>query len=429
MVCDVSAEAVAPLRRSRGAPRGVARPRSVRAARSCRSWCATTTRSARSSRARRHPGRRRAGHGRRHPLHDPGRDRRASWRPSWRRAGVAVVDAPVSGGVVGRPRGHAGRDGRRRRRRASIAAGEAFELLVGPHRPHGPGRRRHPGQARPQPAPLRGVHRRRRGAAPGRGRRRQTCARLGRGHPATPTSITGGPSIVFLRPTPRRWPPTTRSYGALSHAVVLGEKDLALALELGRELGVDLPMAALARDHLAAALGVPPTDDRTTITTIRRSRPGGRPVTDEKRQLGLETMAQGLRLGRGGRRARRLLRLHRRPPLRRDLDPRGAVVPRPAPAAARPGRRVRASTTCIGAPGAGGARQRRARRPTSCARSSSSSPTTPVGPRAPSSTPRSRRRSPATPSVAATPRSQPRRRISRRLTRTLGRPDPRRPRR
>jgi 3-hydroxyisobutyrate dehydrogenase-like beta-hydroxyacid dehydrogenase len=38
---------------------------------------------------------------------------------------------------------------------------------------------------------------------------------------------------------------------------VLGEKDLTLALELGAELGVDLPMATFAHEHLAEALGLP----------------------------------------------------------------------------------------------------------------------------------------------------------------------------
>jgi len=74
--------------------------------------------------------------------------------------------------------------------------------------------------------------------------------------------ITGGPSSVFLRPTAAPMAPDDPLMGPLSHAVVLGEKDLALALEMGRELGVDLPMATYAYDHLAAALGVP--DDPET---------------------------------------------------------------------------------------------------------------------------------------------------------------------
>ena len=37
----------------------------------------------------------------------------------------------------------------------------------------------------------------------------------------------------------------------------LGEKDLDLALAMAAEHGIDLPLAALARTELAAALGVP----------------------------------------------------------------------------------------------------------------------------------------------------------------------------
>jgi len=72
--------------------------------------------------------------------------------------------------------------------------------------------------------------------------------------------ITGGPSSVFLRPTTAPMAPDDPLFGALAHAAVLGEKDLALALELGGELGVDLPMAAYAYEHLAAALGLPDDD-------------------------------------------------------------------------------------------------------------------------------------------------------------------------
>jgi 3-hydroxyisobutyrate dehydrogenase len=45
-------------------------------------------------------------------------------------------------------------------------------------------------------------------------------------------------------------------YGALARVRDAGEADLGLALALGRDLGVDLPLADLARDRLAEALGV-----------------------------------------------------------------------------------------------------------------------------------------------------------------------------
>lgn len=43
----------------------------------------------------------------------------------------------------------------------------------------------------------------------------------------------------------------------LQNVRALGEKDLCLALELGAELGVDLPMARLALGSFAAGLGLP----------------------------------------------------------------------------------------------------------------------------------------------------------------------------
>ena len=42
-----------------------------------------------------------------------------------------------------------------------------------------------------------------------------------------------------------------------THVRGLGEKDLSLALALGEEQSVQLPLAALARERLAASLGVP----------------------------------------------------------------------------------------------------------------------------------------------------------------------------
>jgi 3-hydroxyisobutyrate dehydrogenase-like beta-hydroxyacid dehydrogenase len=48
-------------------------------------------------------------------------------------------------------------------------------------------------------------------------------------------------------------------YQSFVHARGLGEKDLSLALELGESVSVDLPLAQLAYQGLAAGLGVPHT--------------------------------------------------------------------------------------------------------------------------------------------------------------------------
>lgn len=70
-------------------------------------------------------------------------------------------------------------------------------------------------------------------------------------------AITGGPGAIMLRDTTE--PVTSESFWLpiFTHVRGLGEKDLSLALALGKEKSVDLPLAALARERLAASLGVP----------------------------------------------------------------------------------------------------------------------------------------------------------------------------
>ena len=70
-------------------------------------------------------------------------------------------------------------------------------------------------------------------------------------------AVTGGAGAIMLRDTTAPTTPGDFWSGVFGHARNLGEKDLDLALALGAELGVDLPMATFARAHLAAALGVP----------------------------------------------------------------------------------------------------------------------------------------------------------------------------
>jgi 3-hydroxyisobutyrate dehydrogenase len=70
-------------------------------------------------------------------------------------------------------------------------------------------------------------------------------------------AVTGGPGSIMLRTSTEPLRPGDDWYDTMRHVRSLGEKDLDLALGLARELGVDLPLASLARDHLAAGLGVP----------------------------------------------------------------------------------------------------------------------------------------------------------------------------
>jgi len=73
-------------------------------------------------------------------------------------------------------------------------------------------------------------------------------------------SSTGGGNIM-IRETMAPLEPDHFLCQPFSHARDLGEKDLTLALGLGEALGVELPLAELALQNLAAGLGVPHTKE------------------------------------------------------------------------------------------------------------------------------------------------------------------------
>jgi 3-hydroxyisobutyrate dehydrogenase-like beta-hydroxyacid dehydrogenase len=68
---------------------------------------------------------------------------------------------------------------------------------------------------------------------------------------------SGGPGAVIVRENMEPLESDNFLYGPLGHAAQLGEKDLSLALALGENLGVELPLAEVALKNLAAGLGVP----------------------------------------------------------------------------------------------------------------------------------------------------------------------------
>jgi 3-hydroxyisobutyrate dehydrogenase-like beta-hydroxyacid dehydrogenase len=70
-------------------------------------------------------------------------------------------------------------------------------------------------------------------------------------------AVTGGAGSIMLRQTTAPLAGDDPLRQILEHVRALGEKDLTLALELGGELGVDLPMAQFALRHFAAGLGLP----------------------------------------------------------------------------------------------------------------------------------------------------------------------------
>ena len=73
-------------------------------------------------------------------------------------------------------------------------------------------------------------------------------------------AVTGGAGSIMLRRTTAPLAPDDPLRPILEHTAALGEKDLSLALELGSQLGVDLPLAEYALGHFATGLGLTPED-------------------------------------------------------------------------------------------------------------------------------------------------------------------------
>lgn len=69
-------------------------------------------------------------------------------------------------------------------------------------------------------------------------------------------AITGGAGAIMLRETTAPVAESDPWFSILSHVRNLGEKDLALALDLGDRRGVDLPLATRALTGLGPGLGV-----------------------------------------------------------------------------------------------------------------------------------------------------------------------------
>ncbi|OBH62727.1 oxidoreductase [Mycobacterium colombiense] len=73
-------------------------------------------------------------------------------------------------------------------------------------------------------------------------------------------ALTSGPGAIMVRDNMKDIDPGNFLYESFVHARGLGEKDLSLALGLGEAVSVDLPLAQLAYQRLAASLGVPHTE-------------------------------------------------------------------------------------------------------------------------------------------------------------------------
>jgi len=76
-------------------------------------------------------------------------------------------------------------------------------------------------------------------------------------------AVTGGAGSIMLRPTTAPLDAEDPLRQILEHVRALGEKDLSLALELGRRLGIDLPLAEFALANFGTGLGLPAGEDQT----------------------------------------------------------------------------------------------------------------------------------------------------------------------
>lgn len=69
--------------------------------------------------------------------------------------------------------------------------------------------------------------------------------------------ITGGAGAIMFRGTTAPAEPDDPWHDVLVHTREIGEKDLSLALDLARELEIELPITELALECFASGLGVP----------------------------------------------------------------------------------------------------------------------------------------------------------------------------
>jgi 3-hydroxyisobutyrate dehydrogenase-like beta-hydroxyacid dehydrogenase len=69
-------------------------------------------------------------------------------------------------------------------------------------------------------------------------------------------AITGGPGAILHRDTTAQIEEGDFWLDVFDHVRVLGEKDLAFAIELAEHLGVDVPLSRMALERLASGLGL-----------------------------------------------------------------------------------------------------------------------------------------------------------------------------
>ncbi|HRD63212.1 MAG TPA: NAD-binding protein, partial [Nocardioides sp.] len=71
-------------------------------------------------------------------------------------------------------------------------------------------------------------------------------------------AVTGGPGAIMHRETTAPLDEDDFWWAVFDHVRALGEKDLTYAIELAAALGIEVPLARLARANLAQGLGLQP---------------------------------------------------------------------------------------------------------------------------------------------------------------------------
>ena len=78
-------------------------------------------------------------------------------------------------------------------------------------------------------------------------------------------AITGGPGAIMHRDTTAPLAPDDGWTSVFEHVLAIGAKDLAHAIDLADRLGVDVPMAKYAAEHLGEALGLVSTGSSAVV--------------------------------------------------------------------------------------------------------------------------------------------------------------------
>ena len=175
------------------------------------------------------------------------------------RTGVAVVDAPVSGGAVGASDGRlAVMVGGTAEAFAKVApVMEAMASLVVHAGPVGAGTRFKLARNLIHFVSFTAVTEAKR-LAEAAGLDLLDLGRVVRHTDA----VTGGPGAIMHRPSAAPIPEGDFWYDVFGHVAALGDKDLRYAIDLAGRLGVEVPLAEIALRRLAPGLGVPgPGDD------------------------------------------------------------------------------------------------------------------------------------------------------------------------